>query len=156
MNKSMHRKKDLEYCAVKKVFCKNYVRKRWKTTQKSKKSQKFSKTSKRFQLLPNASQWVRMDPKASKSSRKPQKTCENFEKLRKNFEKLREKFYKNFFHGVVCPFAVTCSSSSRAFSHWTPFSHALIAALWIIKFGMIGDHSSKARAFLTTSWKKLL
>ena len=53
-------------------------------------------------MHPNASQWVRMDPKASKSSRKPQKTCENFEKLRKNFEKLREKFYKNFFHGVVC------------------------------------------------------
>ena len=52
-------------------------------------------------MHPNASQWVRMDPKASKSSRKPQKTCENFEKLRKNFEKLREKFYKNFFHGVV-------------------------------------------------------
>ena len=35
-----------------------------------------------------------MDPKASKSSRKPRETCENFEKL-------REKFYKNFFHGVV-------------------------------------------------------
>ena len=52
-------------------------------------------------MRPNASQWVRMDPKASKNSRKPGKTCENFENLRKNFEKLREKFYKNFFHGVV-------------------------------------------------------
>ena len=52
-------------------------------------------------MHPNVSQWVRMDPKTSKSSRKPQKTCENFEKLRKNFEKLRETNYKNFFHGLV-------------------------------------------------------
>ena len=44
-------------------------------------------------MHPNASQWVRMDPKASKSSRKLQKTC-NFEKLRKHFEKLRENFNK--------------------------------------------------------------
>ena len=86
-------------CAVKKVFSKlkitsGSVEKRLKNP---KTSQTFSKTSKRFQLLPNASQWVRMDPKASKSSRKPPKTCENSEKLCKNFEKLRENFTKTFF-----------------------------------------------------------
>ena len=94
-----------DYCAVKKVFCENYVRKCWKRFKNPKNLKNFRKrpnASNCFRMHPNASQWVRMDPKASKSSRKPQKTCENFEKLRKNFEKLREKFYKNFFHGVVC------------------------------------------------------
>ena len=38
-----------------------------------------------------------MDPKTSKSSRKPPKTCENFGKIRKNFEKLREKFHNKIF-----------------------------------------------------------
>ena len=78
------------------------VEKRLKNPKNLKNFRKRPNASNCFRMHPNASQWVRMEPKASKCSRKPQKTCENFETLRKNFEKLREKFYKNFFHGVVC------------------------------------------------------
>ena len=42
-----------------------------------------------------------MDPKASKSSGKPQKTFENFEKLRKNFKKFAKKLTKTFFTAVT-------------------------------------------------------
>ena len=67
------------------------------TTQKSKKSQSFSKTSKRFELLPNASECIPMGPNGSKHVRKPRKTHENFEQPLENFPKLRENFRKNFF-----------------------------------------------------------
>ena len=71
------------YCAVKKAFSKNCVRERWKTIQKSKKSQNYSKTSKRFQLLPNAPQCiplVRMGPNTSESLKKNANTSKNIAK----------------------------------------------------------------------------
>ena len=77
-----------------------------KNESKSKKSQNFSKMSKRFQLLPNASECIPMGPNGSESLAKLTKTPKNLRKLWKlckNFETLREKFYKNFFHGVVWP-----------------------------------------------------
>ena len=78
------------YCAVKKIFCKNYVQKRWKTTQESEKSQIFSKTSKRFQLLPNASECIPMGPNGSESLEKLAKTSKNLRKLWNISQKLRK------------------------------------------------------------------
>ena len=80
------------YCAVKKVFCKNYVRKRWKTPQKSKKSQNFRKR-------PNASNWFRMHPNGSEWIRKPRKARENLKKVAKtskSLAKTSKNFAKNF------------------------------------------------------------
>ena len=62
-----------------------------KIDSKIQKISKFSKTSKRFQLLPNASECI---PNGAEHVLKPRKTHETFEKLRDNF-------HKNFFHGPV-------------------------------------------------------
>ena len=79
-----------------KVFCKNYVRKRWKTTQKSKRFQKNSKTSKRFQLLPNASECIPMGPNGSESLEKLAKNLKKLAKTLKNFAQTSKNFAKNF------------------------------------------------------------
>ena len=84
-------------CAVKKVS-KKYARKRWKTTQKSKKSQFFSKTSKCFQLCPNACECIPMGPNGSASLEKLAKTSKKLAKTSKNFVK---NFVKSFFQGAV-------------------------------------------------------
>ena len=92
----------LQYCAVKKVFCKNYVRKCWKKDSKIQKNLKTIR--KRFQLLPNASQCIPMGPNGSESLKKLAKTSKYLWKLWKTSQKLRKtsrKIYKNFFHGVV-------------------------------------------------------
>ncbi len=111
--------KNFSYCAVKKVFCKNYVG----NVEKRLKNPKNSKIFENVQTLPIASECIQMHPNASEWIRKPRKarenlkkTCENFEKLRKHFEKLREKFYKNFFHGVVLPALKKIRTSS--FDHF--------------------------------------
>ena len=95
------------YCAVKKVFCKNYVRKRRKTKQKYKTSQKSSKTSKRFQLLPNASECIPMGPNGSKSLEKLAKTSKKLRKLWKTSQKLRKtsrKILQKLFSRRSMPF----------------------------------------------------
>ena len=57
---------------------------------KNPKNLKFSKTSKRFQLLPNASEWVPMGPNGSGSFEKLAKTSKNLRKLWKTSQKLRK------------------------------------------------------------------
>ena len=78
---------------MKKVFCKNYVRKRWKTIQKCRKSQNFSKTSKRFRLCPNSSPWVRMGQNTSESLEKLTKASKNLPKTSKTSRKFPDLFF---------------------------------------------------------------
>ena len=61
------------------------------------KTQKLSNFE-NVQTLPNASQWVGMDPNGSQHVRKPRKLTKTSKKPRENIEKLRDFFHKNLFY----------------------------------------------------------